>query len=184
MEEKSNNEIGAWLKIFIIGFLCLVGIRYFLLTPIVVDGASMNPTFNDGDRVVVNKISSTITGYERFDIIVFKFTGNTHYIKRIIGVPGDHIEYKNDELYINDKKYEEPYLDEFKFSLKDNEPFTENFTLEAKLGEVVVPEGHYFILGDNRRNSVDSRVDKVGFVSSDQIIGTASFIFWPLGTRE
>ncbi|MBK3493799.1 signal peptidase I [Viridibacillus sp. YIM B01967] len=179
-ETKEKNEFLEWVKAIGVAILFVWGVRFFLLTPIVVDGASMMPTFEDGDRVVVNKIVPRLTEYHRFDVIVFEAKKDTNYIKRIIGVPGDHIAYENDELFINGKKYKETYLEDFKSALKDTGTLTEDFTLEEYTGEMTVPEDHFFVLGDNRQHSIDSRDSRVGFVSINQVLGTAKMVFWPL----
>ena len=175
-----KQEIVSWLYAIVIGILITIGLRYFIYTPILVDGASMMPTINDGDRVIVNKIVPKLTQYNRFDVIVFRATEDSNYIKRIIGIPGDKIEYINDELFINGQKYEETYLDNHKTTLMDSEIFTEDFRLEDYLEEEIVPEDCYVVLGDNRRRSIDSRDESVGFVSIDQIIGSVDFVIWPL----
>ncbi|WP_313894265.1 signal peptidase I [Psychrobacillus sp.] len=175
-----KNELWEWLKTIGIAILLAWGIQSFLFSPIKVSGASMMPTFEDGDKVVVNKISSKWMELDRFDVIVFESSEDTHYIKRIIGVPGDHIAYKNDELFINGEKYEETYLEEYKKELKGNSKLTGNFVLEESLGEAVVPAGHYFVLGDNRLYSKDSRDPDVGFVSADKVLGTAKIVIWPM----
>ncbi|MEK3975893.1 signal peptidase I [Psychrobacillus sp. FSL K6-2684] len=177
---KDKNELLEWVKAIGIAILFAWGVRVFILTPIVVDGASMMPTFEDGDKVVVNKIGPRLTEYKRFDVIVFEAKEDTNYIKRIIGIPGDRIAYENDELFINGEKYEEPYLDEYKKALLGNDTLTQDFTLDQKLGEIAVPEGHYFVLGDNRLNSIDSRDPSVGFVPMDKFLGSAEIVFLPL----
>ena len=181
MDKKAvKQEIISWLNAIVVGVLITVGLRYFIYTPILVDGASMMPTISDGDRVIVNKIVPKLSQYSGFDVIVFKATEDANYIKRIIGIPGDKIEYINDELFINGQKYEETYLDEHKASLMDSGLFTEDFRLEDYLGQEKVPEDCYFVLGDNRRRSIDSRDESVGFVSVDQIIGSVDLVVWPL----
>ncbi|SES46629.1 signal peptidase I [Psychrobacillus sp. OK032] len=177
---KEKNELLEWAKAIGIAFIFGFGIRFFLFTPIVVDGASMMPTFENGDRVVVDKISPKLMKYERFDVIVFEAKENTNYIKRIIGISGDRIAYENDELFINGERYEEPYLEEYKKALIDNGTLTGDFTLEENLGELTVPDGYFFVLGDNRRNSKDSRDPSVGFVSMDKVLGTAKVVFYPM----
>lgn len=180
--KKNNNrkEVLDWLKAIIIAFIFVWGIRFFLFTPIEVNGASMMPTFDSGDRVLVNKIGPSLTEFNRFDVIVFEATEDTNFIKRIIGLPGDHISYKNDVLLINGVKYNEPYLEEYKKLLNGNETFTEDFTLEEYLGEEVVPEGYLFVMGDNRQYSNDSRNPDVGFVSMDIVLGTTNTVIWPI----
>ena len=92
----------------------------------------MMPTLEDGDRMIVNKIGYTIGKPDRFDIVVFHAPEQKDYIKRIIGLPGDEVEYRDDILYINGEAFEEPYLDQYKAEVADS-PLTEDFTLEDKI---------------------------------------------------
>lgn len=181
---KEKNELLEWAKAIGIAILLAWGIRFFLFTPIVVDGASMMPTFENGDRVVVDKIGPKLMEYERFDVIVFEVKENTNYIKRIIGIPGDRIAYENDELIINGERYEEPYLEEYKKALIDSDRLTGDFTLEENLGEITVPAGYFFVLGDNRRDSKDSRDPSVGFISMNKVLGTAKVVFYPMNNLK
>lgn len=175
---KKKNELWEWTKALIIAVVLAAFIRYFLFAPIVVDGLSMMPTLHDQDRMIVNKFSYKIGEPDRFDIIVFHAPENKDYIKRVIGLPGDKVEYKNDTLYINGKAYKEPYLDEFKNQVIDG-PLTEPFTLEeTPVGQETVPEGHLFVMGDNRRYSKDSR--HIGAVPMEKVLGNTSMIYWPL----
>lgn len=176
-ENKAKNETWEWIKALLIAFGLAAIIRVFLFTPIVVDGVSMMPTLADGDRMIVNKIGYTIGEPNRFDIVVFHAEETKDYIKRIIGLPGEEIEYRDDILYINGKAIEEPYLDKFKEEKIEDGPLTENFVLEEKIQSNVVPEGHVFVLGDNRRKSKDSR--QIGAVPIDEIIGSTKIVFWP-----
>lgn len=139
----------------------------------------MMPTYEDGDKVIVNKIGKKISEFDRFDVIVFKAPEGKNYIKRIIGIPGDHIEYKDDVLYINGETYDEPYLDAYKSQLKDFGNLTYDFTLEEVAGIHEVPEGYFFVLGDNRRRSLDSREQSVGLVSMDKILGEVNVRYYP-----
>jgi len=178
-QKQNQNELWAWIKAIGFAIIFTMGIRYFIFSPVVVEGASMMPTFENGDKVIINKVGPKISSYQRFDVIVFKANEEENYIKRIIGLPGDHIAYKDDVLYINGKAYEEPYLTKYKEALLDKGDFTYDFTLDEQLGEMTVPEGHFFVLGDNRRGSIDSRDQTVGFVAQDKILGTAGFVLWP-----
>lgn len=172
---KSKNEVWEWIKALIIAVLLAGGIRYFLFAPIVVDGQSMMPTLEDNYRMIVNKIGYKIGKPERFDIIVFHATEEKDYIKRVIGLPGDYIEYKDDVLYINGEPIEEPYLDKYK---KETEgALTYDFTLEEVTGLEKVPEGQLFVLGDNRRFSKDSRI--IGTIEMDQVLGKTNLVYWP-----
>lgn len=177
MAKKKKNEVWEWSKALIIAVLLAFVIRYFLFAPIVVDGESMMPTLHDQDRMIVNKINYKVSEPKRFDIIVFHAPEGKDYIKRIIGLPGDTVEYKNDTLYINGEAYEEPYLDEYKAQVIDG-PLTESFTLEEKIGQTTVPEGELFVMGDNRRDSKDSR--HIGTVPYEKVLGNTSVIYWPI----
>lgn len=171
MLTNTTNNLWEWGKALLIALLVVGAVRYFVFTPIVVDGQSMMPTLNSGDRMIVNKLGEI----ERFDIIVFHTPENKNYIKRVIGLPGDKIEYIDDELYINGKHFEEPYLEKYK--QKENHPFTETFTLEEKTGLETVPEGELFVLGDNRLKSKDSRA--IGTIKISDVIGKTNLVIWP-----
>lgn len=174
---RKKNELIEWIKTLVIAVILAVVIRTFFFAPIVVDGKSMMPTLHDQNRMIVNKIATRIGDIHRFDIIVFHATEDKDYIKRVIGLPGDHIEYKNDTLYINGKAYDEPYLDKYKRNLVDG-PLTEPFKLEDIIGQPTVPEGELFVMGDNRRFSKDSR--HIGTIPIEEVMGKTSFVFWPL----
>ncbi|AZV44767.1 MULTISPECIES: signal peptidase I [Peribacillus] len=171
------KELFSWVKAIAIAIILAFVIRTYIFAPIVVDGESMMPTLLDRERIILNKFGTDIENIDRFDVVVFHATEERDYIKRVIGLPGDHIEYKEDTLYINGKAYKEPYLDEYKAEL-GGELLTENFTLEEITGGTTVPEGKLFLMGDNRRNSLDSR--EIGTVSVDEIVGKANFVYWPV----
>lgn len=167
---KEKNELWEWIKALVIAVILAVVIRYFLFAPIVVDGLSMMPTLRDQDRMIVNKFSYTIGEPKRFDIIVFEAPENKDYIKRVIGLPGETIEYKDDVLYVNGKAYEEEYLEENKREAIDG-PLTEPL-------KVTVPEGELFVMGDNRRYSKDSR--HIGTIPMEKVLGKTNIVYWPL----
>lgn len=172
-QKKTKNELFEWVKALLIA-VALAGIlRYFFFAPIVVDGSSMMPTLKNGDRMIVNKIGTP----KRFDIIVFHAPEGKDYIKRVIGLPGDRIEYKNDILYINGKAYKEPYLDKYKKAVADG-PLTEDFTLKDYIGRDTVPKGQIFVMGDNRRYSKDSR--QIGTIPLSKVVGETNFVYWPV----
>ncbi|PSL42177.1 signal peptidase I [Planomicrobium soli] len=175
-EPKKKNEVWEWSKALLIAFGLAAIIRFFFFTPIVVDGESMMPTLEHGDRMIVNKIGYNVGVPDRFDIVVFHAPEEKDYIKRIIGLPGDHLAYEDDQLYINGEVVEEPYLDAYKEGITGT--LTEDFTLEDIIGEEVVPEGHVFVMGDNRRASKDSRM--IGPVPMEEVIGSTNFVFWPM----
>lgn len=150
----------SWSYIVII--LVVILIRTFIITPVSVDGDSMFPSLRDNEILLLKKYDKKI---ERFDIIVFNY-GDSKLIKRVIGLPGETVEYKDNELYINGEK------------MKDVVYFTEtnDFSLEF-LGVEKIPEDMYFVLGDNRTNSSDSRT--IGLISIKDIEGTTSFRLFP-----
>lgn len=173
MQASTKMEIYSLIKsivfVLVIVFIC----REFIFTPVVVKGESMEPTFENDDRIIVSKISTI----ERFDVIIFNAPNkDEQHIKRVIGLPGDKVEMKDDVLYINGKSFEEPYLNKNN-NIKLNK-FTRDFTLEELTGNSKVPNGYLFVLGDNRLKSGDSR--KYGFISTDSVIGEGKFRFYPL----
>lgn len=133
-------------------------------------GPSMSTTLNEDNIIAIDKISYRFTEPKRFDIISFEYAETKYLIKRIIGLPGEHIRYKDGVLYIND----EPYEDKNNLNIK-----TDNFDLK-KLGFDVIPDNMYLVLGDNRGNSLDSRSTKVGLIKKEDIIGKAFIRLWPL----
>lgn len=157
-----------------IAFVLFIVIRTYLFYPFQVVGDSMVPTLETGDRLILNKLAEV----DRFDIVVFPAPDGTdeEYVKRIIGIPGDEITYFQDELYINGEKVEERYLEELKEA--SDQVLTGDFTIFSLSGEATVPEDMYFVLGDNRSVSKDSRI--FGFVPAAEIEGTADLRLWPL----
>lgn len=151
---------------YIIIAATVIFIRTFILTPVIVSGSSMDDTLKDGELLLLKKYDKS---YERFDIIVFDY-GDSKLVKRIIGLPGETLEYKDGVLYINGEVVDDP------FALA-----TKDFKL-SDLGIEVIPEGYYFVMGDNRSNSSDSRM--IGPISEDTINGTTSFSLWPFKTVE
>lgn len=176
-KKRIKEEVLSWVKTLAVVLVVVVAIRAFIFTNYIVYGSSMMPTIQDRERVIINKIGYDVGSPKRFDMIVFHATETTDYIKRVIGLPGDTIEYKDDTLYVNGEKFEETYLDEIKTQYRTR-PYTDDFTLEWLTGEKTVPEDHIFVLGDNRRNSIDSR--HIGFVPINQIVGKADIAYWPV----
>ncbi|WP_409271652.1 signal peptidase I [Neobacillus sp. SCS-31] len=170
---KKKSELYEWIKTIIVALAIAFIVRTFIITPIVVDGASMEPTLQEDNRMIVTKIGEP----KRFDIVVFHAPDGRQYIKRVIGLPGDKIEYKDDVLYINGKVYKEPYLEKFKKEISAG-TLTGSFTLkETAVDADTVPKGHLFVLGDNRRYSKDSR--GIGAIPMEKIIGTTKLVFYP-----
>ena len=151
-----------WVSYFLI-ILAILLIRLFIITPVRVDGPSMNPTLENKQILLLSKYSKH---YERFDIVVFNYA-KQKLVKRIIGLPGEKIEFKNNKLYINNKEIEEDF----------GHMETEDFSL-SDIGYETIPDNMYFLVGDNRTNSLDSRY--IGLVSDSDIECVVHFSIWPL----
>lgn len=155
---KIFKEILSYILIIIV----VVLIRTYLITPAIVDGDSMEKTLYDGELVLVNKIDIKLHGINRWDVVVLDYEYKDELLlKRVVGMPGEHIMYKNNTLYIDDKEMKTPI--EFEY--------TREF-------EATVPNDSYFVLGDNRDVSYDSRM--FGAVKKKDIIGKAQFVLFPL----
>ena len=173
-----KREIWEWTKAIVLGLIVVTVIRSFFLTNYAVSGKSMMPTLNDQDKVIVSKISYSVGQVDRLDILVFHGDENEDYVKRVIGLPGDLITYENDQLFVNEKLVDEPYLNSYSAYINPDENLTEDFKLEELTGSFSVPADSYFVLGDNRRQSFDSRYFK--FIHSDQVIGQVVARYWPI----
>ncbi|MDY0408144.1 signal peptidase I [Virgibacillus soli] len=176
---KQKNGWLDWIKALLIALGLAFIVRTFFFTPIIVDGPSMLPTLHDRDQMIVNKFSYRISEPKRFDIVVFHASEQKDFIKRVIGLPGEHIAFKDDVLYVNGKEIDEDFL----HSNSVLQPFTEDFTLEELPGNFeTVPDDYYLVLGDNRENSVDSR--SLGLIPKEQIVGKTSIIYWPMNRMK
>ncbi|MFK8881918.1 MULTISPECIES: signal peptidase I sipT [Bacillus amyloliquefaciens group] len=172
--KRKSNTYWEWGKAIIIAVALALLIRHFLFEPYLVEGSSMYPTLHDGERLFVNKSVNYIGEIERGDIVIINGdTSKVHYVKRLIGKPGETVEMKNDTLYINGKKIDEPYLASNK---KEAKKLGVNLT--GDFGPVKVPKGKYFVMGDNRLNSMDSR-NGLGLIAENRIVGTSKFVFFP-----
>ena len=147
---------------YVIILIVVVLLRTFIITPIIVNGESMNTTLKEKQILILNKYDKK---YNRRDIVVVNyFNGEKEerLIKRVMGLPGEKVEYNENKLYINDKKVEDRFA-------KD----TENFELSyIDIDMKKIPEGYYFVIGDNRNNSIDSRI--IGLVKKEDIKGTVT----------
>ncbi|MCA0983859.1 signal peptidase I [Halobacillus yeomjeoni] len=171
MKKKYKRAIRTIVLALLLAFV----FRSYLFASYIVEGESMEPTLYDGNLLMVNKIIYDWQNISRHDVIVFHANKEEDYVKRVIGVPGDRIEVKEDQLFINGEFVPEYYLD----ALRPNDglPFTNDFSLEAVTGKKRVPEGHLFVMGDNRRDSLDSRY--FGFVKMDTVVGKVDVRYWP-----
>lgn len=159
----SLKEIKEWILYIVIAVAVSLFIVTFIGQRTVVDGSSMNDTLQNGDNLLVDKISYRFTDVDRFDIVVFKYHNDPHvfYIKRVIGLPGETVKIVGDDIYINGEILAEDY---------GLEPMLYAGTAES---EITLADDEYFVLGDNRNNSSDSRDSSVGNIPRDWIVGRA-----------
>lgn len=165
-KKKHGMYLGEILESVAIAVILAVIIRFFLFQPFYIPSGSMEPTLKPGDRIIVNKLIYRYSQPKRGDIMVFKYPRDParDFIKRTVGLPEETIEIKDSKVYINNKEIPQPFLEPgLKF---------------GSFGPVEVPEGSYFMMGDNRNNSEDSRV--WGTLPRENIVGKAMFIYWPL----
>lgn len=161
-----KNETVKTILGYIFVIVLVILIRIFIFDPVRVDGDSMNTTLHDGQIVILNKIYYKKNDIKRFDIVVID-EGDKEIIKRVIGLPGEAISYKNNELYINGKKMNDPYPSEK----------TEDFSIR-KIGFEKIPSDSYFVMGDNRTNSDDSRFS-FGPIKKNKILGKVKLRVFP-----
>ena len=169
---KTLKEILPYIIILVLVIL----IKTYIISPIQVNGRSMVNTLHDKDIMILNKFHYRFNEIKRFDIVVIKYE-DTYLIKRVIGLPGENIEYKDNKLYIDGKHIKEDYLDE--------ETFTSDFKLKDIIDDEKIPKNSYFVMGDNRSHSTDSRV--LGVFDKKLIEGKTSLTLFPfnrLGNKK
>ena len=167
MEKKNIRAFIKEYTPYIITIILVILIKKYVVSPIKVNGDSMKDTLHNGDIMILDIIGYRFHKINRFDIVVVD-VGKEYIIKRIIGLPGEKIEYKDNKLYVNGKNIEDNYSKEI----------TDDFTVK-------VPENSYYVLGDNRTNSMDSRY--FGSFSKNKILGKTNLIIFPfnrIGTKE
>lgn len=171
MKDEKKNKKKNYIKEFlpyVIIILAVILIKSFIVSPIRVNGVSMNPTLHNGDIMLLDEISYRFQNIKRFDIVVVHYE-DEYLIKRVIGLPGEEIRYEDDKLYINDQYIEED--------------FTHKKT--GSFSNITLGDNEYFVMGDNRSNSTDSRI--IGPIKENQIIGKTNLTIFPFsrfGNKE
>lgn len=175
MKSIFNSEVKSWIFSIVFAIVLAFLVKFYIFAPFIVEGASMEPTLHNEEKLLVNKTIGFTGSIKQGDIVIIQDNqADKHYVKRVIGLPGEKVEMKNDSLYIDDKKVKEPYLKE---SLAAAKKLGVNFTND--FGPVQVPKDQYFVMGDNRINSKDSR-NGLGLINKDDIIGKSMFVVFPL----
>lgn len=169
MSEKVKKEVMEWVKVFALAIVFAFVITQFI-KPTLVRGASMYSTLEEGDYLIINRMSYKFKEPDHGDIIVFESDlkqddgSIKDLVKRVIGVGGDHVVIENSKVYVNDKELNEPYI--------------HNEITKGDI-DIVVPEGKVFVLGDNREISLDSRYEQVGFIDDSDILGKVVIRLYP-----
>ena len=165
--DQSLRVLNSWVRDLCISILISLFIILFVYQPVKVEGGSMEPGLEDQERIFINKLAYRLEAIERGDIIVFRYPRDTHknFIKRVIGLPGDRVRVSDGHVYLNGHLLREPYV-------------PEEYLDSRSSPEIRVPADSYFVLGDHRSMSNDSR--DFGPVSRNYIYGKAVFGYWPM----
>ena len=192
VKKTVGQEILSWVLTLLVAVIAALLIRSFVFEPVRVDGHSMDDTLADGEIMFVTKFDYSTTWLclpwadaeasekspritfggnpQRFDVVICRYPGRgaTNFVKRVVGLPGDTIQLTDGYLYVNGEKYEEPYInDEYRTGRMNT------------FGPYTVPEGKYFVMGDHRNNSNDSR--SVGAIERTMIVGHVRQVLFPFG---
>jgi signal peptidase I len=164
---KLAFELRSWSRDILVAMAIAIFIVVFVIQPVKVEGTSMQPHLSDQERIFVNRFVYRFADVHRGDVVVFWYPKDhsKSFIKRVLGVSGDEVEIREGIVYINGSRMDEPYLN----------PEYRDYRSYPK---VIVPPGQYFVLGDHRNSSNDSR--SWGFVARDLIYGKAVFSYWPI----
>ena len=169
--KKGLGAIFDFLQSIVVVMALMVMVYLFIMSPQEISGESMYPTFENGEYILTNKVEYKLHDPARGDVIVFKSPSNKDidYIKRIIGLPGDRVSVMDGHYYLDGQLYKEPYLDSSLYT------FAGSFLKDRT--EITVPPGYYFVSGDNRPHSLDSR--EFGVIPRGDIVGKAFLRYWP-----
>ena len=164
---ESRPGINPWLRDLIVSVVIAAFIIIFLYQPVRVEGTSMLPMLEDQDRLFINKIAYRVGEIHQGDVVVFEYPRDhsKSYIKRVIALPGDHLRIDHGTVYVNGVRLREPYV-------------PSRYADDRSEAETVLPQHEYFVMGDHRSISSDSR--EFGPVDRDLIYGKAVFVYWPM----
>lgn len=166
LEEAVKRELLEWAKALILALILAWILRAVLVQPYRVEGSSMESNLHNSERLFINRLVYRLHAPRRGDVVVAELPNEGYsIIKRVIGLPGETIEIKDGSVFIDGVRLEESYL---------NQATLDNY------GPVQIPAEHFFVMGDNRQNSRDSRNVSIGFVAQSQIKGQAVLVYWPL----
>ena len=166
-KKSIGREIFEWIMVFVVAAAMAFVVRTFIFEPVRVDGSSMLNTLEDGEFMIATKYDYLLGDPERFDIVICNYPNTDdgmYRVKRVIGLPDETIELRAGELYVDGEHGEQ------NFDMTPN---------DAYFGPYTVPSGHYFVVGDNRNNSKDSRSTLVGPLSRDEIKGHVRAVVFP-----
>ena len=165
-KSTARSHLRLWVRDILISVAASFLIITFLYQPVRVEGTSMQPELRDQDRLFINKFAYHFENISRGDVVVFHYPldPSKSYIKRIIALPGDTLSVDEGRVYVNGQRIEEPYV-------------PRSFRDRRSIPEIVIPRGDYFVMGDHRSISSDSR--DFGPVARDLIYGKAAFVYWP-----
>lgn len=168
-QRPAKSVVREYLETLIGAVVLAFLIMTFVARTFTVEGPSMRPTLEDGQRLLVDRLTYRFREPQRGEIIVFRYPANPsqHFIKRIIGVPGDEIYITRGTVFVNGEPLDEPYINGRMLTFRT-------------YGPIIVEPDSYFVLGDNRNNSEDSRDPRVGLVPRENIVGRALWRYWPV----
>lgn len=163
-KKSVGREILEWVMVIVVAVAAALLIRTFIFEPVRVDGNSMLETLHDNEYMIVTKFQYLFGDPERFDVVICHYPnrGNTNFVKRAVGIPGDTVAMYSGTLYVNGEPIDEPYITHMA-----------NYTM----AETTLGEDEYFVLGDNRSSSNDSHI--IGPLKRDQIVGKVQLVAWP-----